>query len=267
VKISGYVPCFNDAATVLQAVKSLQAQQPPLHEIYLVDDGSTDDSAACAKETGARVISMAKNCGRGAARAKAFEEAAGELVLSCDATARLDDRFLQQALPHFEDPKVAAVYGQLIDPSPKGASGRWRNRHLFKSNDPKQVRHHAPLATWGVLMRKSAVLEVGNFSARCRHSEDAELGARLAAKGWDIIFDPSAQLTPMTHNCVGGVLERYWRWHIGPEEKFGFRRYIKQFAYSVSAMARKDLRERDPLGALISLCTPHYFVWRKFVGE
>jgi GT2 family glycosyltransferase len=267
VIISGYVPCFNDAATVLEAVKSLQAQQPPLHEIFVVDDGSTDDSAKRAKVAGVRVISMGKNGGRGAVRARAFEKAAGELILSCDATARLDHHFLQNALAHFQEAKVAAVYGQIIDPSPQGASGRWRNRHLFKSNEPKQVQHRAPLATWGVLMRKSAVLDVGNFNVSCRHSEDMELGARLDAKGWDIIFDPSAQLTPMTHNCVGGVLERYWRWHIGPEEKFGWRRYVKQFVYSISAMARKDLRERDPLGALISLCTPHYFIWRKFVGE
>src|ERR1043165_100943 len=30
VKISGYVPCFNDGETVLETVKSLQAQRPEL---------------------------------------------------------------------------------------------------------------------------------------------------------------------------------------------------------------------------------------------
>src|SRR5436190_14285426 len=77
--ISGYVPCFNDEETVADAVRSLQEQTVAVAEIFVVDDGSTDASARKANGTGARLVSLGSNQGRGAARARAILEAQGEL--------------------------------------------------------------------------------------------------------------------------------------------------------------------------------------------
>src|SRR5207253_1762309 len=146
---SGYVPCFNGQETVLDAVKSLQSQTVKLEEIFVVDDGSTDRSAEKLKATGARVLSLGSNLGRGAARARAMLEAKGDLVLASDATARLENDFLEKALKHFENETTVAVFGKLVDLEPRGIAGRWRNRHLFKGSERAQVEHRAPLATWG----------------------------------------------------------------------------------------------------------------------
>lgn len=262
MRISGYVPCFNSQATIAEAVKSLREQTRALDELFVVDDGSTDKSVERVRSEDVRIISMGQNLGRGAARARGIIESTGDLVLACDATARLDPSFLEKALIHFENKKTAAVVGRIIDPKPRGLACRWRNRHLFRLEDSTEVRHDTWLATWGVLMRKDAVMQVGNFNARFRHSEDADLGARLRDAGWDIVFEPAAELYPLTSNSVGELLERYWRWHAGPEEKFRFGHYLKQIVYSISFMAARDFRERDPLSALISLWTPHYALWR-----
>jgi GT2 family glycosyltransferase len=264
MRISGYVPCFNAEATVLEAVKSLREQTRALDEIFVVDDGSTDSSADRLKREDVRVVSMGANCGRGAARARAMNEATGELILACDATARLEKTFLEKALLHFENKKTAAVVGRIFEEHPRGVTGRWRNRHLFRVENTRELKERAPLATWGVLMRRDAVLEVGNFSARHRHSEDAELGARLANAGWNIIFEPSAELHPTSASSVAQLLERYWRWHAGAEENFHFDHYLKQVAYSLRVMAARDVCAGDPLAALISLWTPHYALWRAF---
>jgi glycosyltransferase involved in cell wall biosynthesis len=59
--ISAYVPCFNNEATVGQALASLQRQTYPVDELFLVDDGSTDGSRAVAEQMGVRVVAMGCN--------------------------------------------------------------------------------------------------------------------------------------------------------------------------------------------------------------
>lgn len=262
MKITGYVPFFNNASTVLQAVESLRAQEPRLDEVFAVDDGSTDDGAGALIRAGIRVIRQPSNLGRGAARHRAMMEAGNDLVLCCDATNTLPRDFAAGSLRWFEDPAVAAVSGQITDPAPQGVMGRWRARHLFKSGNPMEVRHRATLITGGTMVRRSVVLEVGNFNPQLRHSEDAELGERILAAGHDIIFDPGLPVHCNVRNSFLEVLERYWRWYAGYEARASWGAYWRNIAYSVKGMAWLDMRAGDPLAAWVSLFCPHYCFWK-----
>ena len=53
---SAYVPCYNNAKTISQALSSLQRQSLPTTDLFLIDDGSIDGSAAIALELGVDVI-------------------------------------------------------------------------------------------------------------------------------------------------------------------------------------------------------------------
>jgi GT2 family glycosyltransferase len=260
--ISGYVPFYNNAATVLDAIRSLRHQEPPLDEIFAVDDGSSDQGPAILERAGFRVVPQPSNLGRGAARDRALRETAADLVVSCDATAVLPPDFVQRLLHWFADPKVAGVYGRVRDPAPNGAVSRWRARHLFKAGHPMGLRHHAPLITFGTILRRSAVLQVGGFDSRRRHSEDADLGERLLSGGYDIVFDPSVPVLCNVRNSLFEVLERYWRWYAGKDESVSWKGYWRNVVYSIKAMAWQDLRAGDPSAALISLLCPHYQFWR-----
>ena len=260
--ISAYVPCFNNASAVSDTVQSLLAQNCPILDVFAVDDGSTDESGEMLKTKGVRVIGQPFNMGRGSTRHRAMSEAKSELVVCCDATNVLPPDFVRQLLPWFEDPKIVAVYGRIQDPRPRGAVSRWRSRHLFKMSHAFTVRHYAPLITYGTMMRRSAVLEVGNFDPTLRHSEDAELGERLLAAGYDIVFDPSVPVHCNVRNTLGQVLERYWRWYAGPKEEVTWRGYGRSVVYSIRGMAWQDLKAGDPIAALISLFCPHYQFWK-----
>src|SRR5271154_3445076 len=109
--VSAYIPCYNNAGTIGLTIQGIQNQTHPVDELFVVDDGSTDNSVDVAEDLGVRVIRMGKNKGRGAVRAQAMEAARNEFVLCCDATNRLSANFLETALKWFSSEQVVGVYG------------------------------------------------------------------------------------------------------------------------------------------------------------
>lgn len=267
MKISAYIPCYNNRGTIAGALASIRAQSCTVDELFVVDDGSTDGTPEVVESLGIRVVRLGKNLGRGAARATAMQEAGGDLVICCDATCMLESDFLKNALPWFADEKVAGVFGSSIQPEALNALDRWRERHLFKTAAFTVPEHGALLATGGAVLRASAVKAAGNFNPDLHHSEDADLGRRLLAAGNDVIHDPALKVASTLHNTLGKVLERYWRWNSGAQENISWNAYLKQISYSIKVMAREDLRSGDPKAAVISLLTPHYQFWRSWLNR
>lgn len=257
-----YVPCFNNAATLRRAVDSVLAQSVAPAATIVIDDGSTDRPTETIPDPGVRVIRHPGNLGRGAARARAMAEAGEEFVLCCDATNALERDFAAKALPWFGDSRVAAVFGVFRAGAMDTAAQRWRGRHLFKVDAVRQAQRDALLATTGAMVRRSAIAAVGGYDATLRHSEDADLGRRLLARGYAVVCDPALGFVSTVRNTVPQVLERYWRWHAGTDEGSNWRGYGKIVAYSIKVMAAQDLRARDPLAAAISLACPHYQFWK-----
>ena len=262
MKVSAYIPCFNNSATLARAVESIRRQTVAVDELFVVDDGSTDGSADLSRELGVRVISHTVNSGRGGARARATLEAAHQLVLACDAGIALPPGFLENARSWMEESRVAAVFGSVCSPVPRNATERWRSRHLFKAGRAIAVDRRASLATGGVLLRKEAVLRVGNFAADQRCGEDAELGARLLAAGFDVVCDPALQVLALGDNSLPQLLERYERWNAGIGTETGLSTYARQVGYALKVMVREDLRHGDLASAGISFLCPHYLFWK-----
>ena len=58
------IPCFNEAMHISRVVGEVQKH---LSNVIVVDDGSTDTTAAAAKSVGAKVLQLPQNSGKGAA--------------------------------------------------------------------------------------------------------------------------------------------------------------------------------------------------------
>ena len=82
--VSVVVPCHNQAHFVAEAIASIRAQDWPIREVVVVDDGSTDESAAIASGAGARVVSQDRR-GAAAARNTGIRHTAGRLIAFLDA--------------------------------------------------------------------------------------------------------------------------------------------------------------------------------------
>ena len=259
--LSACVPCYNDEATLAATLDSIRSQTVAVDDLIVVDDGSADESGAIARARGARVVRHPANLGRGAARSRGLNESRHPLVLFVDASAVLPSDFIAGMLPWFDEARVAAVCARIDDPQPDGVVRRWRARHLFRVGTDVKVARHAGLITGGSILRREAVLAVGNFNPALRHGEDAELGRRLLAGGFDVVFDPRQRVNSTGPNSLAQVLERYWRWN-ATDETMSWYQYLQQVAYSVKVLARKDLAANDPAAVLISLGAPHYQAWR-----
>jgi len=85
--VSAIVPAFNEAETVVDVIRVLEAH-PAIDDIVVVDDGSTDQTAELARETSATVVRFESNQGKAAAMAKGVELARHETIFFLDADLR-----------------------------------------------------------------------------------------------------------------------------------------------------------------------------------
>jgi glycosyltransferase involved in cell wall biosynthesis len=88
MRFSVIIPAFNRGYILAEAIESVLAQTYPDFEAIIVDDGSTDNTAQVASNTGdsrVRVIRRAKNAGVAAARNLGMDQAQGELISFLDS--------------------------------------------------------------------------------------------------------------------------------------------------------------------------------------
>lgn len=82
------IPAFNEADGIAETIQGLRTQG--FAEILVVDDGSTDETAARAEVAGARVVRHPYNKGNGAAVKTGIREAGSATVLLMDADTQHD---------------------------------------------------------------------------------------------------------------------------------------------------------------------------------
>ena len=114
IGLSVVMPVYDEAATVAAVLDRVLARDE-VDEVIVVDDGSTDGTAAVLETFGAqprvRVVHHERNRGKGAALRTGFEAARGDLVLVQDADLEYHPEDYPRLLAPFADPAVQVVYG------------------------------------------------------------------------------------------------------------------------------------------------------------
>jgi glycosyltransferase involved in cell wall biosynthesis len=114
--LSVVIPAYNEArfiGTLLERIKAVDlAPLGVAVEIIVVDDGSTDETAAIVEAAdGVRLIRMDRNGGKGRAVRAGIAAATGELLLIQDADLEYDPRDYVAMLRAMLDERADVVYG------------------------------------------------------------------------------------------------------------------------------------------------------------
>lgn len=114
--VSVIMPAYNARPYIAEAMQSVLSQDYPNIELIVVDDGSVDGSAECAKMFGDRVkVIRQANAGVAAARNKGLDEAKGELIAFLDADdVWLPGKISAQVEYLRQHPETAVVYGTFL---------------------------------------------------------------------------------------------------------------------------------------------------------
>jgi glycosyltransferase involved in cell wall biosynthesis len=123
--VSIVIPAYNEAPTIEHVLERLSAL-PWRLEIIVVDDGSTDDTAALVERSGsAKLLRHERNRGKGAAVRTGIAATTGDIVVIQDADLEYDPADLPKLLEPLLSGVADVVYGTRL------RGGEPQRAHLF----------------------------------------------------------------------------------------------------------------------------------------
>ncbi len=212
---------WNSGDLLGQCLSSLSRQNPPPDKIIVVDNASTDGSAAGieARYRNTKIIQLDTNTGFAAGNnigVDAAKDCDWIALVNPDAFAEPD--WLERIISAAKENREYAFFGSRVLAANQSnrldgtadvyhVSGvHWRRGHGQKENgrDLKPEEIFSPCAA-AALYRRDAFLKVGGFdhSYFC-YSEDVDLGFRLRLAGYRCLYVPDAIVRHVSSATTGG---------------------------------------------------------------
>ncbi len=179
------IPTFNRARRVLRAVSSVLSQTFTDFEIYVVDDGSTDDTQEVLKRFKERIHYLGRpfNAGVSAARNLGIKKSTSPLIAFLDSDDYWLPRKLAFQVDFFRNRPQALICqteeiwirnGRRVNP---------KKRHAKPSGDIFRPSLGLCLVSpSAVMLKRSLLQEVGLFDETLPACEDYDLWLRIASR-------------------------------------------------------------------------------------
>ena len=215
---------WNGKKYLAECLDSLAAQSYRDFETVLVDNGSTDGSAACVREAypWVRLVELPENVGFAGGNNRGLEMAKGEFIVTLNNDTKADPRFLEELLrPARAAPEVGKVAAKMLNFFEPGridsvgvriaTNGMGQNigvgeRDTGQYDTPAQV--FGPCAG-AALYRRTMVDQVGFFDPSFfAYYEDLDLAWRGRMAGWQAVTAPKAVVLHV-HSATSGKMSPF----------------------------------------------------------
>jgi glycosyltransferase involved in cell wall biosynthesis len=191
-RVSIVVASYNGEKFLQETLASAFAQDFDSYEVVLVDDGSTDRTAAVAQAFPVRYVHQ-ENAGLPAARNRGIDEARGDLIAFLDDDDLLPPTKLRVQVRYLDEHReVGCVLGRQewlveegVDPPPM-------------PRDPI-YGEIGGVQLVSAMIRRDALAMVGGFDPSYRYAEDRDLFIRLREHGVEIAVVPEVVLYKRLH--------------------------------------------------------------------
>jgi len=207
-RVSIIVCTYNGAATIRETLEGLRHLDYPEYEVIVVDDGSTDGTAAIAAEYAVRLI-RTENRGLSAARNAGLAAAAGEIVAYIDDDAYPDPHWLRYLARTLLDDGHAGAGGPNLSPPGGGliaecvAHAPGAPSHVLLAD---AVAEHVPGCNMAFVRERLEA--VGGFDPQFRVAgDDVDVCWRVQDRGWTLGYSPAAVVWHHRRR----TLRAYWR--------------------------------------------------------
>ncbi len=220
-QISIIIPVFNGEKFLPQCLNAINRSRQSFHELIVVDDCSTDESAEISRQAGAVVYQMPHQSGPAAARNFGAAKAVGDVLMFIDVDVVIKPDAIGRIAARFdEDPELTALFGSYDDePGERNFLSQYRNllhHFVHQTSNPEASTFWTGLGA----VRRRAFLEQGGFDTAqfpLPSIEDIEFGRRLRASGRRITLDRDIQGKHLKRWDAVSVLrtdifQRAWPW-------------------------------------------------------
>ena len=189
--VSILVPAYNESVGVERCVRSLATSRyGGALEVIVVDDGSSDDTAAVVERLGldgVRVLRQ-ENAGKAAALNRALIASRHDIVVTVDADTVFEPDTLSHLVQRFRDPEVGVISGNTKIGNRDRLIGRWQHIEYVMGFNLDRRAYEVIGATPTVpgaigAFRRRALADIGGVSG-ATIAEDTDITLDLGRAGW-----------------------------------------------------------------------------------
>jgi cellulose synthase/poly-beta-1,6-N-acetylglucosamine synthase-like glycosyltransferase/peptidoglycan/xylan/chitin deacetylase (PgdA/CDA1 family) len=220
--VSVIIPAYNEAAGIAATVLSMaDSAYPGRLEIIVVDDGSTDDTAAIARDLNipyVRVITQ-PNSGKPGALNTGIRAAQSEILVLVDGDTVFEPDTIERLVAPMRDRRVGAVSGNTKVGNRRGfLGGQQHLEYVMGFNldrrmyDMLGIMPTVPGAIGA--FRRAALVGVGGVSHDTL-AEDTDLTMALCRTPWRIVYAPDAIAWTEAPGSLRQLWKQRYRWSYG----------------------------------------------------
>jgi cellulose synthase/poly-beta-1,6-N-acetylglucosamine synthase-like glycosyltransferase/peptidoglycan/xylan/chitin deacetylase (PgdA/CDA1 family) len=215
------VPAYNEAVGIERAVRSLVASDYPEFEVAVVDDGSTDDTAAIVERLalGRVQVLRKQNGGKASALNTGIAASSAPVVVMVDGDTVFEPEALRRLVQPLADPTVGAVSGNTKVGNRSGLLGRWQHiEYVTGFNLDRrmyEVLQCTPTVPGAIgAFRRDALAEVGGVPGDTL-AEDTDLTLAIGRTGRRVLYAEDARAWTEAPSSLGDLWRQRYRWSYG----------------------------------------------------